>query len=67
MNCSSEMWLGISGRAGTHDGGEKGIVVSYATGTTWVCEEEEKKRNGMKLNKRGAAGDCIFRSGWPRL
>jgi hypothetical protein len=27
------MWLGISGRAGTHDGGEKGIVISYATGT----------------------------------
>jgi hypothetical protein len=31
MNCSSEMWLGISGRVGTHDGGEKGIVKSYAT------------------------------------
>jgi hypothetical protein len=33
MNCSSEIWLGISGMAGTQDGGEKGIVVSYATET----------------------------------
>lgn len=56
MNCSSEMWLGISGRAGTHDGGEKGIVIIHAK-DVWQREGRHVKYFNVK---RGVSDALYF-------